>query len=74
MLPDLPTTARIKQQNLRGGKEARFSADPDPTDRSKGHALKSMFDHVVRTGQIDRLDAVVIIDADPWPTPICSRD
>jgi GT2 family glycosyltransferase len=35
-----------------------------PTDLSKGHALKSMFEHLAQTGQMDRLDAVVIIDAD----------
>ena len=35
-----------------------------PTDRSKGHALKSMFEHLAQTDQMDRLDAVVIIDAD----------
>ena len=34
------------------------------TDRSKGHALKSMFDHLSQTAQMDSLDAVVILDAD----------
>jgi cellulose synthase/poly-beta-1,6-N-acetylglucosamine synthase-like glycosyltransferase len=40
-----------------------------PTDRSKGHALKWMFDQAARSGQLDRVDAVVIIDADSVADP-----
>lgn len=40
-----------------------------PTDRSKGHALKFLFDRLLHSGSIDRLDAVVIIDADTVADP-----
>jgi cellulose synthase/poly-beta-1,6-N-acetylglucosamine synthase-like glycosyltransferase len=33
-------------------------------ERSKGHALKYLLDHLNATGQIDRFDAVVVVDAD----------
>jgi cellulose synthase/poly-beta-1,6-N-acetylglucosamine synthase-like glycosyltransferase len=41
----------------------------DPWHRSKGHALEYLCDQITQTGQIDRLDAVVIIDADTVVDP-----
>jgi cellulose synthase/poly-beta-1,6-N-acetylglucosamine synthase-like glycosyltransferase len=35
-----------------------------PSERSKGHALRFLFDRLVESGQFERIDAVVIIDAD----------
>jgi cellulose synthase/poly-beta-1,6-N-acetylglucosamine synthase-like glycosyltransferase len=34
------------------------------TERSKGHALRFLFDQLISSGQLDRFDAVVIVDAD----------
>jgi cellulose synthase/poly-beta-1,6-N-acetylglucosamine synthase-like glycosyltransferase len=36
----------------------------DPTKKSKGYALEFLFETLSKTGQLDLLDAVVIIDAD----------
>jgi len=41
----------------------------DATDRSKGHALRFLFDRLAQTGQTDELDAVVVIDADTVVSP-----
>ena len=39
------------------------------TDRSKGHALRFLFDQLEQTGQIDKFDAVVVVDADTVVRP-----
>jgi cellulose synthase/poly-beta-1,6-N-acetylglucosamine synthase-like glycosyltransferase len=41
----------------------------DPTDRSKGHALKYYFDRLETSGEMDRLDALVVVDADTEVDP-----
>jgi cellulose synthase/poly-beta-1,6-N-acetylglucosamine synthase-like glycosyltransferase len=40
-----------------------------PTDRSKGHALKFLFDQLRESRRMDELDAVVVIDADTTVAP-----
>jgi cellulose synthase/poly-beta-1,6-N-acetylglucosamine synthase-like glycosyltransferase len=43
------------------------------TDRSKGHALKYLFDQLAESGKLDALDAVVVIDADTVVDPALLR-
>lgn len=44
-----------------------------PTQRSKGYALEYLIDQLVRSGRFERLDAIVVIDADSIATPDLSR-
>jgi glycosyltransferase involved in cell wall biosynthesis len=41
----------------------------DPANRSKGHALKFAFDRLFQNGQINQIDALVVIDADTVVDP-----
>jgi cellulose synthase/poly-beta-1,6-N-acetylglucosamine synthase-like glycosyltransferase len=41
----------------------------DPAQKSKGHAIKFLIDHLQNTGRLAQLDALVVIDADTTVTP-----
>jgi cellulose synthase/poly-beta-1,6-N-acetylglucosamine synthase-like glycosyltransferase len=50
--------------NVARGAGARVVERHDPSRRSKGYAIEYLIDQLHDTGQFDKLDAVVLIDAD----------
>jgi len=51
------------------GARARVVERVDPIKRSKGHAIEYLIDMLVRSGEFDVLDALVIVDADSTVQP-----